>query len=92
MRGEEELDASLLKRMWWLGWEKLDELQTPMGYDASGGASGLYGALFGRDSLWILLLLLDVAAARPARRELVAASGARILEVWRVCKAPASST
>jgi glycogen debranching enzyme len=42
----------------------LDELQTPTGLRAS-SATGRYYALFGRDSLWSVLLALEAARLRP---------------------------
>lgn len=51
-------DAASLHRLWAFTWEQLDGLATPFGYNASDGG-GLYPALFGRDSLWVVLLLLE---------------------------------
>ncbi len=59
-------DLTDLAAMWALGWRKLNELRSETGYNASESGTGLYAALFGRDSLWILLFLLDIAASRPA--------------------------
>ena len=47
----------------------LDELQTPTGLRAS-SATGRYYALFGRDSLWSILLALEAARLRPEDGEL----------------------
>lgn len=47
----------------------LDELQTPNGLRAS-SAAGRYHALFGRDTLWSVMLALEAARLRPADREL----------------------
>ena len=46
----------------------LEALRSPRGFDASDGASGLYPALYGRDSLWVLLLLTEAVALRPDDR------------------------
>jgi hypothetical protein len=51
-------------RLWTLGRDSLRELEAPYGFQASEGATGLYSALFGRDSLWTLLLLLEAADLR----------------------------
>ena len=40
-------------------------LRRPFGFAATTGEAGLYNALFGRDSLWMLLLLLEAARSRP---------------------------
>ncbi len=47
----------------------LDELQTPVGLRAS-SAAGHYHALFGRDTLWSLLLVLEAARLRPGDADL----------------------
>ncbi len=47
----------------------LDDLQTPTGLRAS-SATGRYDALFGRDSLWSILLALEAARLRPEDGEL----------------------
>ena len=63
------------------GW--LDELQGPTGLRAS-GATGRYHALFGRDSLWSVLLVLEAARLRPHDGELagwVAQLAGRSLQV-----------
>jgi glycogen debranching enzyme len=39
------------------GLDALDRLRSEHGFDASDAESGLYPALYGRDSLWVLLLL-----------------------------------
>jgi glycogen debranching enzyme len=49
----------------------LDGLQTPAGLHAS-GAADRYPALFGRDTLWSVLLVLEAARLRPADKELAA--------------------
>lgn len=52
--------ADLLK----LGLDGLRALQTERGFNASDAESGWYPGLYGRDSLWVLLLLLEAAAIR----------------------------
>jgi glycogen debranching enzyme len=51
-----------------MGLDGLEALRSPRGFDASDAASGLYPALYGRDSLWVLLLLTEAAALRPDAR------------------------
>lgn len=51
-----------LRRLWDLARRSIASLQRPYGLAASEAETGLYDALFGRDSLWSLLLLLDVPA------------------------------
>jgi glycogen debranching enzyme len=63
------------------GLDGLEALRSPRGFDASDAESGLYPALYGRDSLWVLLLLLEALALRPDDRvdALVRASGPLVL-------------
>ncbi len=46
----------------------LDELHTPFGLRAS-SAAGRYHALFGRDTLWTIILALEAARLRPGDEE-----------------------
>lgn len=64
-----------------MGLDGLEALRSPRGFDASDAASGLYPALYGRDSLWVLLLLLEAAALRPDDRmeAVLQASGPLVL-------------
>jgi glycogen debranching enzyme len=75
-RHETEPDA-----LWALGVAALDRLEDPRGYLASGSEDGLYATFFGRDSLWMLLLLLEAEGlgVAPSLGERVEAAGARIL-------------
>jgi glycogen debranching enzyme len=50
--------------LWDLGLRSLKELQTDYGFNASEADTGLYAALFGRDSLWTVLLALEAADLR----------------------------
>ena len=67
--------------LWTLGLAALDRLEDPRGYLASGSDDGVYAAFFGRDSLWMLLLLLEGErlGAAPSLGARVEAAGARIL-------------
>lgn len=64
-----------------MGLDALDSLRSEHGFDASDAETGLYPAMYGRDSLWVLLLLLEAAALRSDERvdALVADAGPRIL-------------
>jgi glycogen debranching enzyme len=57
---------------WWIerGRAWLDELQTPIGLRAS-SAAGHYHALYGRDTLWSVLLVLEAARLRPTDSDFV---------------------
>jgi glycogen debranching enzyme len=55
------------KGVWEFAYRHLRELQTPYGFAASDAATGYYAALFGRDSLWILMFLLEAAEAARLR-------------------------
>jgi hypothetical protein len=46
-------------RLWRLGRTSLGELESLHGFYASDAATGLYSAFFGRDSLWVLLILIE---------------------------------
>ena len=46
-------------RLWRLGRTSLGKLESPHGFYASDATTGLYSALFGRDSLWVLLVLIE---------------------------------
>ncbi|HEV8567528.1 MAG TPA: hypothetical protein VGQ92_10615 [Actinoplanes sp.] len=48
-----------LRAGWRQAWSSLDQLRMPHGYQASESQGGLYPAIFGRDSLWLALLLLE---------------------------------
>jgi glycogen debranching enzyme len=63
------------------GLEALRQLHSARGYDASDGASGLYPALYGRDSLWVVLLLAESLALVPDAdvREELAQTGPTVL-------------
>lgn len=69
-----------LDRLWRLGWATLEDLRTSRGFNASELGSGLYAALFGRDSLWILLFLLEIGRTRPDVHGRVRDAGHSILE------------
>lgn len=64
-----------------MGLDGLESLRSEDGFQASDTETGLYPALYGRDSLWSLLLLLEAAALGADDRvgALVARSGPRIL-------------
>lgn len=64
-----------------MGVEALRSLQSPRGFDASEAETGLYPGLYGRDSLWVLLLLTEALAIRPDEQvaELLRESGPRVL-------------
>jgi glycogen debranching enzyme len=66
--------------LWATGLGHLRALRTDYGFAAT-ARGGLYNALFGRDSLWMLLLLLDTVSRVPHRRldSWVAAAGGDIL-------------
>jgi glycogen debranching enzyme len=66
--------------VWDFAYRHLRELQTPYGFAASDAATGHYAALFGRDSLWILMFLLEAASRRssPAFNEWVEAKATAI--------------
>ena len=49
--------------LWDMAFSALKELRTDRGFNAT-DAAGLYPALFGRDSLWILLMLLEARRLR----------------------------
>jgi glycogen debranching enzyme len=63
-RVPQKLDTAAL---WDLGLHKLRELQMDYGFAASEADTGLFACLFGRDSLWTLLLVLDAAELREER-------------------------
>jgi glycogen debranching enzyme len=62
MRSREE--SVEIADLWSDGWRALRGLETPAGFTASDRATGRYWALFGRDSIWILLFLLEAADRR----------------------------
>lgn len=64
-----------------MGLDGLESLVREHGVDASDASSGLYPALYGRDSLWVLLLLEHAAAlhADPRIGDLIERLGPRIL-------------
>jgi glycogen debranching enzyme len=51
--------------LWELALRHLHLLRRPFGFAATTGEAGLYDTLFGRDSLWMLLLLLEAARSCP---------------------------
>jgi glycogen debranching enzyme len=51
--------------LWGMAFSALQDLRTDHGFNAS-DAAGLYPALFGRDSLWILLMLLEARSLHRA--------------------------
>jgi glycogen debranching enzyme len=51
-----------------MGLAGLAELRADHGFDASDSESGLYPALYGRDSLWVVLLLAEAARRWPDDR------------------------
>ncbi|MBE3564487.1 MAG: hypothetical protein IMW90_02040 [Thermogemmatispora sp.] len=65
----ESEQTALLVRWLERGRAWLDELQTPTGLHASSAADH-YHALFGRDTLWSVLLVLEAARLRPTDRAL----------------------
>jgi glycogen debranching enzyme len=51
---------------WWdFAFHHLTMLRRPWGFNASDAETGNYAALFGRDSLWMLIFLLDAAELVP---------------------------
>jgi glycogen debranching enzyme len=79
--GSDDATAPDARALWELGLGALDALESPTGYLSSEAGTGLYAALFGRDSLWILLLLLEAerTGAAPSLSRRVEAAGTRIL-------------
>jgi glycogen debranching enzyme len=67
--------------LWHFAYRHLCELRTSYGFAAS-EATGLYATLFGRDSLWILIFLLEAVRIHslPAFNAWVEAAGADILK------------
>jgi glycogen debranching enzyme len=66
---------------WDFAHRHLCKLQAPYGFAASDAATGHYAAHFGRDSLWILMFLLEAAArlrSSPAFRAWVEAKATTI--------------
>ena len=63
------------------GLEALESLSAPHGVLASDLATGLYPTLYGRDSLWVVLLLAEAERLRPDQRvsATLQALGPRIL-------------
>jgi glycogen debranching enzyme len=53
------------QRSWDFAFRHLETLRRPWGFDASEAETGNYAALFGRDSLWMLILLLDAIELFP---------------------------
>jgi glycogen debranching enzyme len=64
-----------------MGLDGLERLVAERGFNASDAESGLYPALYGRDSLWVLMLLEHAAALRPDHRiaAVLDVAGPRIL-------------
>jgi glycogen debranching enzyme len=52
--------------VWDFAYRHLRELQAPYGFAASDAATGYYAALFGRDSLWMLMFLVEAARLRAS--------------------------
>jgi glycogen debranching enzyme len=65
-----------------MGLDALKSLRAAHGFDASDAESGLYPALYGRDSLWVLLLLTEALEIRDDERvaELLRESGPLALD------------
>ena len=74
-----------VRGIWDFAYRHLRELQVPYGFAASDVATGDYAALFGRDSLWMLMFLLEAARLRssPAFNAWVEARAADIF--GRLC-------
>jgi glycogen debranching enzyme len=53
--------------LWDLGYKKLNELSSAHGFDASESHTGLYPVLFGRDSLWILMFVIEALRFRHSQ-------------------------
>ncbi|MBV8695136.1 MAG: hypothetical protein JO125_08840 [Chloroflexi bacterium] len=53
---------------WKLGQKFLESLRTPLGITASSSAGGFH-AIFGRDSLWSVIFMLEAAQLRPADQQ-----------------------
>jgi glycogen debranching enzyme len=53
------------QRSWDFAFRHLETLRRPWGFDASEDTTGNYAALFGRDSLWMLIFLLDAVELVP---------------------------
>lgn len=49
------------RKLWHSAYLHLNLLRAPYGFAASDAKTGLYSALFGRDSLWMLIFLLEAA-------------------------------
>ncbi len=64
-----------------MGLDALRSLRTERGFDASDAQTGLYPALYGRDSLWVILLLIEALQIRHDERvaELLLESGPAVL-------------
>jgi glycogen debranching enzyme len=64
-----------------MGLDGLERLVTEHGFNASDAESGLYPALYGRDSLWVLILLQHAAGLRADARiqTLLDETGPRVL-------------
>jgi glycogen debranching enzyme len=55
------LSEGMIRRRWDSAWSDLQGLLTPTGLHASEDQTGLYPAVFGRDTLWTVLMLLEAA-------------------------------
>jgi glycogen debranching enzyme len=55
------VSPDVILRRWKSAWADLESLRGPAGIHASESGSGLYPAVFGRDTVWTVLLLLDAA-------------------------------
>ena len=57
-RNDLALESEVLRKLWQKGLHDLQSLQTPLGITAS-GQNDQFHAIFGRDSLWTVLLALE---------------------------------
>jgi glycogen debranching enzyme len=60
LRNDLALKSEVLRKLWQKGLLDLQSLQTPLGITAS-GQNDQFHAIFGRDSLWTVLLALEAA-------------------------------
>lgn len=62
------LESEVLRHLWQKGLQSLQSLQTPLGITAS-GHNDQFHAIFGRDSLWTVLLALEAASLQQTIKE-----------------------
>jgi len=62
------LESEVLRHLWQKGLQSLQSLQTPLGITAS-GHNDQFHAIFGRDSLWTVLLALEAASLQQTMKE-----------------------